>query len=243
MNARTATDGRPGDDGSEGRRGKPQGRLLVSDYAGRSAADAAQAIRRAGLRPGLERSLGYEPELVGQVVAQEPASGSELVRNGMVTLYVAAPGPAPADEGAAGSPAGSSESEVPSAAPDDALALESGEHRTEVRPRRRRKRRPADLSPRVFDTPPAPVRPEVNLAPVASGMLTEEQPTDEWASDEALRIDDPCGSNTPDGVRDHDGDVELPHHELVVQAIEVFAGRAGVPWPRVYPTRRRLTKP
>jgi hypothetical protein len=86
---------------------RPRGNVLVGEYVGRTAVDAAQAVRRVGLRPGLERSLGCEPELVGQVVAQEPPPGSELARNSMVTLYVGAPGPAPSDDGATEPPAGS----------------------------------------------------------------------------------------------------------------------------------------
>jgi hypothetical protein len=62
------------------------------------AGDAAQGVRRSGLCPGLDRSFGCEAELIGLVVAQEPAAGSDLARNGMVTLYVAAPGSGPMDE-------------------------------------------------------------------------------------------------------------------------------------------------
>jgi beta-lactam-binding protein with PASTA domain len=72
-------------------------RLVVAKYVGHDAADAAVAIRRAGLRPGLERSFGCEPETLGQVVAQEPPAGSEVAGNAMVTLDVAAPGPMPVD--------------------------------------------------------------------------------------------------------------------------------------------------
>jgi hypothetical protein len=64
----------------------------VSDHVGQPAAEAARAVRRAGLRPGLDRSFGCEPQLIGLVVAQEPASGEQIARNGMVTLYIAAPG-------------------------------------------------------------------------------------------------------------------------------------------------------
>jgi hypothetical protein len=73
-------------------------RLVVGEYVGQRASAAAQAVRCAGLKPGLERSFGFDPELVGEVVEQSPPAGSELARNGLVTLYVAAPGTqAPAD--------------------------------------------------------------------------------------------------------------------------------------------------
>src|SRR5665213_1481079 len=80
-----------------GRRGGA-GQLAVGDYTGQPAGDAAQAVRRAGLRPGLERSFGCDASLVGLVVGQEPPAGSALARNGMVTLQVAAPGASPAIE-------------------------------------------------------------------------------------------------------------------------------------------------
>ena len=69
------------------------GRIEVSDHVGEPAGRAAQAVRRSGLRPALERSFGYDTELVGSVVAQEPAAGGELARGGTLTLFVAAPAP------------------------------------------------------------------------------------------------------------------------------------------------------
>jgi hypothetical protein len=85
------------------RRGAPSRLQRVESFVGVLANEAAQAVRRAGLKPGLERSFGCEPELTGRVVAQEPEPGAELARNGLVTLYVAAPAAAaePAAERAA----------------------------------------------------------------------------------------------------------------------------------------------
>src|SRR5664279_4447871 len=94
------------------RRNGPSRLQTVGDYAGQLAGQAAQAVRRAGLKPGLERSFGFAPELRGQIVAQEPEVGSELARNGLVTLYVAAPGSAPPGEQAVAEPAASEHSEV-----------------------------------------------------------------------------------------------------------------------------------
>lgn len=79
-------------------KGGVAGRLAVGEYVGRVAAEAAQAVRRAGLRPGLDRSFECSPELFGRVVAQDPSAGSQLARNGLVTLYVAAPGAADHEE-------------------------------------------------------------------------------------------------------------------------------------------------
>jgi len=98
MNDRTAVKPRGTQRAKSTRRGGPSGRQVVGEYVGQPAGDAAQAVRRAGLCPGLDRSFGCEAELIGLVVAQEPAAGSDLARNGMVTLYVAAPGAGPMDE-------------------------------------------------------------------------------------------------------------------------------------------------
>src|ERR1700683_3818715 len=99
MTDRTASSGRAVERSKSARRGGPSGRQAVGDYVGQPAGDAAQAVRRAGLRPGLDRSFGCAEELTGLVVAQEPTAGSSMARNGMVTLYVAAPGSEPIDEG------------------------------------------------------------------------------------------------------------------------------------------------
>ena len=73
-------------------------RLTVGEHVGHPAGDAAQAVRRAGMRPALDRSFGYPSAETGLVVEQDPAAGTEVARNAMVTLYVAAPAPgAPAD--------------------------------------------------------------------------------------------------------------------------------------------------
>jgi hypothetical protein len=72
------------------------GQATVEDHLGAHAGEAARAVRRAGLRPALDRQVGHPAEAVGRVVAQEPAGGQMLARGAMVTLYVAAPSPAEA---------------------------------------------------------------------------------------------------------------------------------------------------
>ena len=67
--------------------------LVVGDHVGHPGGDAVQAVRRAGMRPALDRSFGYSAAQRGLVVEQDPASGTEVARNAMVTLYVAAPSP------------------------------------------------------------------------------------------------------------------------------------------------------
>jgi hypothetical protein len=85
-----------------GREDRRRGGIVVREYVGQLASEAVRAVRRAGLRPGLERSFGYEQDLWGQVVAQEPAAGQELASNGHVRLFIAAPS---ADEEAPREPA------------------------------------------------------------------------------------------------------------------------------------------
>jgi PASTA domain len=197
------------------RRGKPRrdglSRLqTVGDYGGQFASEAAQAVRRAGLKPGLERSFGFAAELRGQIVAQEPEVGSELARNGLVTLYVAAPGAASAREQAEAGPAADEDPDVEVSARIVADA-EPGSDRAGAVPRRRKSRRPPRGVGATFDAPPAPNQPTV-------GEATEP-----------LSLD----------ARDH-GEVEDDRatEEYVIDADELFAGRASAAtWRRVYPRR------
>lgn len=72
-------------------RREPPRPVIVEDYVGQPAARAVQAVRRAGLRPALERHFGCEGHLSGLTVAQAPPPGAQIARNGNITLYVAAP--------------------------------------------------------------------------------------------------------------------------------------------------------
>ena len=154
MTDRTASAGRAVERSKSARRGGPSGRQAVGDYVGQPAGDAAQAVRRAGLRPGLDRSFGCAEELIGLVVAQEPTAGSSLARNGMVTLYVAAPGSEPIDEG---TDAAQVESGGPEPAAVASVEAEQAEAASApVRVRRRKRGRARRAAP-VVDAPPAPV--------------------------------------------------------------------------------------
>ncbi|HTU79161.1 MAG TPA: PASTA domain-containing protein [Solirubrobacteraceae bacterium] len=195
---------------------------MVGDYVGQPASDAAQAVRRAGLRPGLDRSFGCAPELVGQIVAQEPPAGSDLTRNGLVTLYVAAPGaaemtgeeqPAPAPANVAPAAPDAGEEDAPSAAA----------------PRRRRKSRRAASTGKVFETPPTP-------APPSEAPPHESEQAEGWDHDgagESVWLDQAAVGEEP-------GD-ELAGDELtdefVVHVDDLFAGRGRPLWRRVYPRR------
>ena len=229
MNDRTAVQARGTQRAKSSRRGGPSGRQVVGEYVGQPAGDAAQAVRRAGLCPGLDRSFGCEAELIGLVVAQEPAAGSDLARNGMVTLNVAAPGAGPMDEQPAasetvdGSPAPAPVTSVPvEIEPLDA-------------PARTRRRKPglAWQATRVFDPPPAPIPPECELAeevPLAPECVPDDVYTPDVEELDEGRLEEP-------------GDAELSHDDFVVHLDDVLAGRTDGPpaWRRVYPRRRTST--
>jgi hypothetical protein len=239
MNSTTATPARPVGRAQSARRGGLSGRLEVGEYVGQPAADAAQDVRRAGLKPGLERSFGCEAELLGLVVAQEPGAGSDLARNGMVTLYVAAPGAAPVDEDA-------EERSAPDPDPAPVTRVEMVVPEVDVpeappRTRRPRKPRLAAKGPRVFENPPAPVPEDRALADEAQASLTEVAPTPAWALETDVHAPiSPDGEEYGEGPLDERGDGELSE-QFVVHADDVFAGRSsrGLPaWRRVYPRRR-----
>ena len=210
------------------RRGGPGGRLVVGEYVGEPAAEAAQAVRRAGLRPGLERSFGCEPALLGLVVAQEPSAGGALARNGLVTLFVAAPSAAEAEPDNEELRGEEPESDEVS----EAAVLEVDA--PSARARRSRKPGLAGRAPERFDTPPAPVCPEVEHAEESSAEPLVDA-GDGWG--DPVRF---AGDGSPQD--DFDGPLdELAREEFVVHVDDVFAGRGarwGSSWSRVYPRRR-----
>jgi hypothetical protein len=214
MNDRTAVQARETGRAKSTRRGGPAGRQVVGEYVGQPAGDAAQAVRRAGLCPGLDRSFGCEAELIGLVVAQEPAAGSDLARNGMVTLYVAAPGAGLMDEEPAATEA---VDEAPVTV--TAVLAEIEPPDAASRPRRARRRKPglARQATRVFDPPPAPIALE--------GEPAEEVP-----------LAPECGF--PDGEL-HEGRLEEQSDAERLQDDFVVHRTEGPPaWRRVYPRRR-----
>jgi hypothetical protein len=230
MNDRTAVQARGTQRAKSTRRGGPSGRQVVGEYVGQPAGNAAQAVRRAGLCPGLDRSFGCEAELIGLVVAQEPAAGSDLARNGMVTLYVAAPGAGPMDKELA---ATGTVDEAPAPAPVTAVPAEIEPPDAVSRSRRTRRRKPglARQAARVFDSPPAPIPPE-------RGPAEEVPLVPEWGSPDGVYAPD-C--EELDEVRlEEQGGGEVSHDDFVVHLDDVLGGRTnGLPaWRRVYPRRR-----
>ncbi len=191
--------------------------VAVSDYVGQPAAEAARAVRRAGLLPGLDRSFGCEPQLTGLVVAQQPVSGEQLARNGMVTLYIAAPGAETQDDGEhqeAERPPTEQATQDASPAPDPL--------RTFAQTPRHRKRRGARGSEQQeFDVPPAPTVSATDCQIREPGAHADMQPAElndrpqpqvpAWAA-ETVEV--------PEGA-EHE-----PSYEMSL-AEEVFAGHAS----------------
>jgi PASTA domain len=131
---------------------QPGGQPVVGDYLGCPASEATRAIRRAGLRPGLERSFGYPAQITGEVVAQEPAAGTQVARSSLVRIFVAAPGDTPDqhDASPAETLAASDVATVEPTGPDEESAGERLQAAASVPPRaeraaHRRKPRPAVL--------------------------------------------------------------------------------------------------
>jgi hypothetical protein len=135
-------------------RSRRVGVLEVGDYVGQPAAQATLAVRRAGLHPGLERSLGCDSEMVGRVVAQDPPAGEFLARESMVRLHVGAP--AGVDEHARYEPVELTPDVAEAAV---SVSPELGAMQSQGR------------SDRVFDVPPEPV-PRAPLDDVVSTTST-----------------------------------------------------------------------
>lgn len=236
MTDRTAVPERVTQRAKTARRGGGSGPQAVGDYVGQPAGEAAQAVRRGGLRPGLDRSFGCPAELTGLVVAQDPAAGSGLARNGMVTLYVAAPGGEPLDGDAEFAPAacGASEGELRAPEPpDESLSTEP----VPVRPRRR-KRGLAQRPPMAVEPPPAPPMPGESAGEHVPAQSAVE-PLGEW----------PAEVDVPVGALEDEPTVELDEREVthddkfVVQVEDVLAGRSGPPaWRGAYPRRRAVMR-
>jgi PASTA domain-containing protein len=234
MTDRTAVPERVSQRAKTARRGGGSGSQTVGDYVGQPAGEAAQAVRRAGLRPGLDRSFGCPAELIGLVVAQDPAAGSDLARNGMVTLYVAAPGGEPQSGNV--EPAASGEfDETPAAT--EPIEKEPSPPRP-VPARRRRKPDHARRLPVPADAPlePSPPPAVEEKRVIDSPALTGTEPP---SAGRLTESDLPDGALEDELADDEFGGRQFPHEDFVVHVEDVLAGRSGPPgWRRAYPRRQ-----
>ncbi|HMH46107.1 MAG TPA: PASTA domain-containing protein [Solirubrobacteraceae bacterium] len=231
MTDRTAVPERVSERAKTARRGAGSGSQVVGDYVGQPAGEAAQAVRRAGLRPGLDRSFGCPAQLVGLVVAQDPAGGNELARNGMVTLYVAAPGGEQTNSDGDGAPVRSGE-------PGDGLTVEAPiEEEPSTRPAtpvRARRRKPghARHSSAPKETQPSPAAIESPLEDAPARAIVEPQAV--WPT-----VADPPEGALENETADEQSGHGFPHEDFVVHVEDVLAGRSSLPgWRRTYPRRR-----
>ena len=237
MTDRTASTGRAVERSKSARRSGPSGRQAVGDYVGQPAGDAAQAVRRAGLRPGLDRSFGCAEELIGLVVAQEPTASSSMARNGMVTLYVAAPGSEPIDEGTDAARVESGGLEPVALA---SVEAEQADAASAPAPLRRRKRGRARRAAPVVDAPPAPApadRAWASEVPTVVLAQPAVEPPSEWQPEPG----GPDGEPLDDEAAEELGEKAAADEEFVVHVEDVLAGRSGpVTWRGVYPRPRAL---
>jgi hypothetical protein len=238
MTNRTASPGRAVERSKSARRGGPSGRQAVGDYVGQPAGDAAQAVRRAGLRPGLDRSFGCAEELIGLVVAQEPTAGSSMARNGMVTLYVAAPGSEPIDDETDAAQVEDGGPETAALAQGEAEQADAASAR--ARGRRRKPGRARRAAP-VVDPPPAPAPPDRAPASELPTVVLAQpavEPPRELQPEPGEPDGEPLGDEAPEDARED----ALSDDEFVVHVEDVLAGRSGpARWRGVYP-RRRATR-
>jgi len=217
--------------------GRPGGRLLVGDYVGLAASEAALAIRRAGLRPGLDRSFGYTADIVGQVVAQKPLTGCDLARNGLVTLYVAAGAvAAPAAEVGELPPTPEQPARVD---PARASILPERPSTVPARTRRPRKARRVTAAPHLFEATPAAVPPGAQLPTRARAPEGEQLEGDDWGpATHPETVIAVGGDELQEGNLEGHAGEELPADEFVVYADDLFRGRGGAgspAWRRGYP--------
>jgi hypothetical protein len=120
-----------------------RGAVSVGDYRSVPAAQAARSVRRLGLRPGLDRQFGGEPDTFGMVVAQEPDPGTDAPRGSLVTLYVSAPSAGTKDPPRE---PGSSLASSPDEPATDTVAA-AGRAASGAPMRRKRRARPRALAP------------------------------------------------------------------------------------------------
>ena len=195
----------------------PRRTVMVGDYMGAPAAEAARAVRRLGLRAGLDRQFSTDRDTIGFVVAHEPRAGREVQRGSMVTLYVSAPTPAVREEEEQTLVEPSDERETVSSPPlrDDASSPE-----TQRRPRRKRRARPVSTLER-------PQR----QAAVAAAMPPADHST---AQEQSQSQSAPQASR----AEDLPAEDEATWDQLAFAMRDVFRARAhGVGHGGIYPRR------
>lgn len=233
MSERTAVPERVSRRAKPARRGGGVGSQPVDDYVGQPAGDAAQAVRRAGLRPGLDRSFGCPEELIGLVVAQDPAAGSDLARNGMVTLYVAASGVQPAADTAIEVTAGGQPDELAAAKPIEPSP--SASPATPARTPATRRKKPGQARrttvPQADTPPPVAAIEETGVADLHQPPVTAADTG--WPAED----DAPGDASLENDLARETGERDPPE-DLVMQVEDVLAGRGGPPdWRRVHTQR------
>ena len=157
--------------------------LIAPDVEGQTGTDAIELVRSSGLIAAIETVQIAEDAQQGRVIEQDPAPGTQMVREGVLTLRVAQPPAEPqgtndddpaaqnhAESGTAAENEGEDDTEQWFAALEPTLDNSAlGPDARPFRRRRKHRRAPVRLPEMVFDTPPDPL-------PAASDSPTEELP-------------------------------------------------------------------
>ncbi len=189
----------------------------MGDYVGHPAEQAGWLVRRLGLRPGMCRSFGCDPDQQGHVIAQHPAPGESTPRNTIVELYIGVAEAAPNDEAAADTSHPRADAE-----PD----LTDAEPEREQQSAGRRKKRLAH-SPSLVDTPPAPT-------PRRAIEDTADQPAP-TAEDETQEPYAHAGASSPDAALLQFAQLDFSQEKLLA-ASQVFTAQIDAQTPPTQPS-------
>ena len=214
---------------------RTRGTVTVGDYLGVPAADAARAVRRLGLRPGLDRQFGGGPETIGLVLAQDPDAGGGAQRGAMVTLYVSAPTVAVEEPEQEPEQEQGQEPQPRSDAPEAQRSPAATGRATSTRARRKRRERPAAptrCEPRAQAIPaegPAP--------PSVPAAHQRSQGPDSDQAGQSAEHTDPAWDQLPLAMRDVFGSQapglshrsRYPHKPLRLRV------RGGWAWLKTHP--------
>jgi hypothetical protein len=157
----------------------------------------------------------------------------------MVTLYVGAPEAAAGDESPDPSPAPSGEEAVSVVATASVVVLADRAEEGYPRVRSRRKPGLAGRKPQgAFDAAPTAVGPDAGDSGGYVRPLGDEA-THTWL--ETAETSAPVAPRPALGGQ-HTAVAVLDEEELVAVADDIFSGRTGVSWRRVYPTRTSVSR-
>jgi hypothetical protein len=223
---------------SSASRVRARGSVTVGDYLGAPAAEAARAVRRLGLRPGLDRQFGGEPQTIGLVLAQQPDAGDQAQRGAMVTLYVSAPTVTPpVHEGQSPGPPRARDAEA-LAAPSPAAPITAARP---ARTRRKRRERPVAAIQRQPSSARTPeeVAPPHTVRETPEPFQSREPPDGEDRAHEDMPHGDPLRDQLTLEMRDvfHGQTSGTRDRGIYPRKPASLRVRSAISWVRAHPVR------